>query len=345
VLSQRQQKILYAIVEDYVRSAEPVGSRTLSKHQEIQFSAATIRNEMADLEELGYLDQPHTSAGRVPSQKGYRFYVDHLMAQAPVDTTMADSVRVLFEHKITEVERLVQQTAQVLSNLTHQTAIVLGPRTSEEKVRQIEVIPIASGRAVAILVTETGLVQDRAIQLPEGVQGEDIAQLVRLLNDRLVGVPISKLRSRLHLEVASELSSLVETYEETLQFLSEVGVASPTQHRAYVGGASNILAQPEFRDVDKVRPLFELFEHTESIGRVLPIVHQGTIGVLIGDENRELSLHDCAVIGAEYYSHGEAVGRIGVIGPTRMDYARIVHILNYASAALSKVLTDRSDIG
>ncbi|MDP9727368.1 heat-inducible transcriptional repressor HrcA [Alicyclobacillus tolerans] len=345
MLSHRQRLILHAIVDDYVRSAEPVGSRTLSKHHDIQFSAATIRNEMADLEELGYLDQPHTSAGRVPSQKGYRFYVDNLMDEPSVDRKTVATLRSLFEQKLSEMERLIQQTAQVVSHITQQTSVVLGPRTHQERVRKIEMIPIAPSRAVVILVTDTGHVQDRQVQLSDDVAGEDIASLVKLLNDKLVGVPISRLRSRLHRVASAELSTLLASYEDALAFLDELSEASQRSHQVYIGGAANILAQPEFRDVDKVRPLFELFERTEELGNLLPNAERGSIGVRIGSENVALPLQDCAVIGAEYRIGNEVVGRLGVIGPTRMDYARIVKVLDYAARALSKLLTERNDFG
>lgn len=345
MLSHRQKIILNAIIEDYVRFAEPVGSRTLSKHHDIQLSAATIRNEMADLEELGYLDQPHTSAGRIPSQKGYRFYVDNLMHDGIIDLASLDSLRALFQQKIHEVERVVQQTSIILSHLTQQTAIILGPKMHQEKVKKIELIPLGSGRAVVILVTDTGHVQDRQVQFPEDLSLEKMVYIVRVLNDKLIGLPISRLRSHIHREMASELVDTLEWYEEALAVLEEMWSSNDESGRVYVGGAANILSQPEFRDVDKVRPLIELLEHEDQVGEVLPIGRAGEVEIRIGQENSSLPLQDCTVISATYRVSGNAFGRIGILGPTRMDYARIIKILDYTSRTLTKMLTDPNEDG
>lgn len=339
MLTPRQQMILSVIVEDYVRSAEPVGSRTLSKHANIQFSAATIRNEMSDLEDQGFLDQPHTSAGRIPSQKGYRFYVDNLMHGTEIDPASVETLRELFRQRIAEFERVIAQTSTVLSQLTQYTSIVLGPKMYEEKVKRIELVPLGKGHAVAILVTETGHVHDRQVMLSEGISPEDVQEIVRALNAKLSGVPLYHLKSRIYREVSNEMANTLERYEDALAVLEEVCKVEQTpSDRVYVGGATNILAQPEFRNVDKVRPLLAMLESTQAAVQMLPV---GTIGVQvrIGEENTAAALQDCAVISTTYTFGGRPVGQIGVLGPTRMDYARVVKILDYASKNLSRVLS------
>jgi len=339
MLTPRQQLILSVIVEDYVRSAEPVGSRTLSKHTNIQFSAATIRNEMSDLEEQGFLDQPHTSAGRIPSQKGYRFYVDNLMQGTEIDQVSVDALRDVFRQRMAEFERLISQTSTVLSQLTQYTSIVLGPKMYQEKVRRIELVPLGKGHAVAILVTETGHVHDRQVLLSDDIAPEDVQQIVSALNAKLAGVPLYHLKSRLYREVSNELANTLEHYEDALAVLEEVcKVEQSPVDRVYVGGATNILAQPEFRNVDKVRPLLAMLESTKDAVQMLPTGKIG-IQVRIGEENTATALQDCAIISATYTLDGRPVGHIGVLGPTRMDYARVVKILDYASRNLSRVLS------
>lgn len=341
MLTTRQQLILAAVVEDYVRSAEPVGSRALSKHDQISLSAATIRNEMADLEELGYLDQPHTSAGRIPSNKGYRFYVDNLMLNAEMDASALEALRDVFWQRMSEVERVIQQTATVLSQLTQYTSIVLGPKMFRDAIQHIQLVPLGHGKAVAILVTDTGHVANRQVQMSDGVSPEEVANMIRLFNDRLAGLPVARLRSQLYEEVAREAKRTLGHYEDALAVLEELRHAADGQtERVYVGGTTNMLSQPEFRDVDKVRPLLSMLERADAAQQVLPS-GGGGIQVRIGHENHDPMLQDCTVISATYTVGGVPIGSVGVLGPTRMDYARVMRILDYVSTGLTKIMTDR----
>ncbi|GMA60007.1 heat-inducible transcriptional repressor HrcA [Alicyclobacillus fastidiosus] len=339
MLTNRQQLILSAIIEDYVRMAEPVGSRALAKHEQIQFSPATIRNEMADLEEMGYLAQPHTSSGRVPSQKGYRFYVDHLMSQDPVEMdSAAAALRSFFTQRMDEMEQVVREMSTVLSTLTRQTAIVLGPKMYTDKVRKIELIPLSKGRAVAILVTDAGHVEDCTVHLPEDIRVEDVESMVNVLNDKLVGIPVSKLRSNLYSKLAEELTRTVERYEDVLAVVEEICQVGHRGEPVYIGGAANMLSQPEFHDVGKAQPLLSLLEAGHTVTQWLPLEGLG-IQVRIGAENPEGPLQDCAVITTTYSLSGKPVGHIGVLGPTRMDYGRIMRILDYTSRSMTSLLT------
>lgn len=343
MLTPRQQLILSAIVEDYIVSAEPVGSRTLSKHSDFRLSPATIRNEMADLEELGYLAQPHTSAGRIPSQKGYRYYVDNLTPVAEIDQATLSVLRDVFRERMTEIERVIQQTSVCLSQLTQYTSIVLGPQMQQERIRHIQLVPLGQGKAVAILVTDSGHVENRQVQLSEDISSSDVVQMVNLLNHRLQDVPVGRLRSHLYREIANEMASTLEHYEDAIAVLDELNRAADSGHaNVYVGGATNILGQPEFRDVDKVRPLLELLERADwqQASHVLPLQVPG-VQVRIGLENDVPTLQDFSVVSHTYSVMGQPVGSIGVIGPTRMDYARVMRILDYAATALSNVMNGR----
>ncbi|QSO52634.1 heat-inducible transcription repressor HrcA [Alicyclobacillus curvatus] len=343
MLTPRQKLILSAIVENYVRSAEPVGSRTLSKNQDFHLSPATIRNEMSDLEELGFLDQPHTSAGRIPSQKGYRYYVDHLQPSLDLDSATVRALRDLFRQRMDEMERVVQQTSVVLSQLTQYTAIVLGPQVNHEKIHHIQLIPIGHNKAVAILVTDTGRVSNRQVQLSEDISSDEVARMVELLNNRLHGASMTRLKSSVYRELSTEMANTLEHYEDAIALLDEIGkVPDVDGSRVYVGGAMQMLDQPEFRDVDKVRPLLEMLERADSfgLGRVVTMNSPG-IQVRIGLENNNPTLQDCTVISAAYTAAGQPVGSIGIIGPTRMNYGRVIQILDLVSQALTDTMTER----
>lgn len=318
--------------------AEPVGSRALAKHEDIQFSPATIRNDMADLEDLGYLTQPHTSSGRIPSQKGYRFYVDHLLQQGQVEMDSATTLKSFFAKRIDEVEQVVREMSTVLSSLTKQTSIVLGPKMFTDNVRKIELIPISKGRAVAILVTDAGHVQDCTVHLSEDIRVDDVQAIVNVLNEKLVGVPVSKLRSSLFTRLSEELARTVERYEDVLAVLEEVCQVGQREEPIYIGGAANVLSQPEFHDVEKAQSILSLLEQSGGLAQWFPMDGIG-LQVRIGAENPVGPLQDCTIITTTYSLLGQPVGYIGVLGPTRMDYSRITQILTYSSISMTTMLT------
>ncbi|WP_199624729.1 heat-inducible transcriptional repressor HrcA [Paenibacillus alkalitolerans] len=337
MLSERQKLILTAIIDDYIRSAEPVGSRSISKRGDVGFSPATIRNEMSDLEELGYLEQPHTSAGRIPSHKGYRYYVDNLLCPGTVSHQEKELMKAFFESRILELEQAVQQAASILSSLTNYTAILLGPETYQTTLQSLQLIPLNDHSAVAIIVTNTGHVENRRFTIPEGVQISEIEKFVNLLNAKLKGVPLYRLRSKMHSELNAELSRYVAGYEELLAVVDTV-LQSDEGDRLYLGGATNMLAQPEFKDVDKVKTLFELLEESRTLVQVFSGAPAG-IQVKIGGENSLEAINNCSVITASYSLDGQPVGTIGILGPTRMDYKKVIALLDVFTKDMTSSLS------
>lgn len=342
MLTERQMMILRMVVDDYVRSVEPVGSRTISKHSELGLSAATIRNEMADLEDLGFLEQPHTSAGRIPSQLGYRYYVDHLLA-TDVQLTERDvtAIKRLFGERVSEVERVAQQTALILSGLTQYTSVVLGPQIYETSLRSLQIVPLGDHSAVVLVVTSAGQVQNRTVTFPDGVSARDAERLVRILNDKLQGVPMYRIRSRVMEEIMREVSRHIEDYEDAVRLLDQIVTVldGDNQEKVFLGGATNMLLQPEFRDVHKVTPVLSWLEHKE---RVLGALREGDswqqkLNVRIGGENDNELLHDCSVVTVTYQVGGSPLGVIGLIGPTRMEYARVIQLLDRAARGLTEL--------
>jgi heat-inducible transcriptional repressor len=335
MLTERQRMILNAIIDDYIRSAEPVGSRSISKRGDVAFSAATIRNEMADLEELGFLEQPHTSAGRIPSIKGYRYYVDHLVKLGEVSEQDLSTVRSFFTEKMNQLEQIIQHAAMILSNMTNYTSIVLGPETFTNTLKHFQLVPISSDAAVAIIVTNTGHVENRTIALPPGISMSDLERAANILNAKLTDVPLSRLKSKLYTEVGQELGRYVDSCEQLLEILDEAFKSE--EQRVFLSGATKMLAQPEFKDVDKVKTLLDLLEETPTLTRMFSTLPSG-IQVRIGTENQHQAIASCSLITATYTVEGQSLGTIGILGPTRMDYGKVISLLDVLSKDMTAVL-------
>jgi len=339
MLSDRQRMILSAIVDDYIRSAEPVGSRSISKRGGVTYSPATIRNEMADLEELGLLEQPHTSAGRIPSNKGYRYYVDHLVSPGSVREEDVRKIRAFFAEKMIHWEDVTGQAATILSQMTSYTSIVLGPETFHTTLKHFQLVPINEQSAVAIIVTSTGHVEHRTMAIPEGIEMEDLGKIVNLLNDKLNGVPFYRIKSVLHSEIASELGRYVTRCEEILAVL-EQSLADQKDPRVFLSGAANMLIQPEFKDVDKAKLILDTLEETANLAQLFQLGSSG-IQVRIGTENGMEAINQCSLITATFAYNGQSLGTIGILGPTRMEYGKVISLLDYLSHDMALLLTRR----
>lgn len=337
MLTERQKMILNAIVDDYIRSAEPVGSRSISKRSGVGFSPATIRNEMADLEDLGFLEQPHTSAGRVPSTKGYRYYVDHLVKLGEVSEQELDRIRTFLADKMNQMEQVIQHAAAILSNMTNYTSIVLGPETFSNTLKHFQLVPLNENTAVAIIVTNTGHVENRTVSIPSGMDMSEMEKVTRILNEKLAGVPFTRLRSRLYSEIGQELSRYVSHYEDFLEILSNVLTTSENDNRVIVSGTSNMLIQPEFKDVDKVKTLLELFDEQPALLKLVSS-SPGGIQVKIGSENNHEAIINCSLITATYTLDGHSLGTIGILGPTRMEYGKVISLLDVVSKDMAVLL-------
>ncbi|HET7628404.1 MAG TPA: heat-inducible transcriptional repressor HrcA [Bacillales bacterium] len=339
MLTDRQLFVLRVLIDDYIRTAEPVGSRSISKRDDVTFSPATIRNELSDLEDMGFLEKPHSSSGRIPSEKGYRFYVDHLLSPAMLSKEEIHNIRSVFAKKIVQLEDLAQETAGVLSDFTKYTSIVLGPEIFEAKLKHIQIIPLTDATAVAIFVTNSGHVENRTISIPSGVHRSDIEKFVNILNMRLGGRALVHLKHKLFVEVAEVLKENIEPYEGIMEMLNHT-FAQNGLEKVYYGGKTNILAQPEFHDIEKVRTLLNAIEQQEIIHQLLRSKSDG-IHIKIGHENDIQEISDCSVITADYSLGDRHMGTIAIIGPTRMEYPRVVSLLDVVSKHFAGVLKSR----
>jgi heat-inducible transcriptional repressor len=337
MLTERQKRILWAIIDDYIVSAEPVGSRTVSKKEGVGFSAATVRNEMADLEEMGFLEQPHTSAGRIPSQKGYRFYVDHLLKPPMWTKDDVIAVQQFFSQKMDRIEQAIQQTSDILSQLTNYMTISLGPSINEDKLKHIQVVPLTERSAVSIVVTERGHVQQQRVNVTQEISLSTIESLVNLLNYRLNGVPLSKLKQVVTRELTDELKRHIDHYEQTLDLLDQI-LQLHYEERIYMSGTTRMLEQPEFQNIDKMKGLLRFLEEEQKVVELLEPAFQDGVQVRIGNEIHMEPINQCSIITASFEKDGELLGTIGVLGPIRMDYGKVISLINFLSKDITKRL-------
>lgn len=343
MLTNRQLQILQVIVDDFVTSAQPVGSRQISKKEWITSSPATIRNEMADLEELGFIEKTHTSSGRVPSEKGYRFYVDHLLQPISMSAREIGLFQSIYKNQIVEMEQVIRESANILSDLTSYTTILLGPNVSKHRVKRFQIVPLSEHTAVAIIVTDKGHVENRTITLPQGFVPSDIEKTVNILNERLVGVSLLELQSRLEWETFNVLRQHVHTADSFIQSLRNIATFQ-NEGKIYFGGKTNMLNQPEFHDLNKVRALMEMMEKESQ---VISLFHPEDTGIhiRIGSENNHIVMDDLSVITATYSVGNDQEGSIAIIGPKRMDYQRVVSLLDVMRSGLSSALSNKVNDG
>ncbi|PPA71465.1 heat-inducible transcriptional repressor HrcA [Jeotgalibacillus proteolyticus] len=342
MLTDRQLLILQVIIDDFIRSAQPVGSRSLSKKNEIQYSSATVRNEMSDLEEMGFIEKTHTSSGRVPSEKGYRFYVDHLLSPQALKQQDISQIHSIFAERIFEMENIVQRSAKILSELTNYTSIVLGPNHHENRVKQIQVVPISEGTAIAIIVTDTGHVESRRFSFPKDIKADDIEKMVRILNERLVGTSLMDMHDRLYKEIAIILKKHIANYDLMLKAFAEI-MNIPVHDKLFFGGKMNMLNQPEFSDIEKLRLLMDMIEREENLYKLIRPSDGSGIQVKIGKENEVIAMENCSLITATFPIAGGQKGSLAILGPTRMEYSRVISLLTILSTDLSKALSSLYD--
>ncbi|HIT68918.1 MAG TPA: heat-inducible transcription repressor HrcA [Candidatus Aphodomonas merdavium] len=340
-MDERKLRILQAIIDDYITTAVPVGSRTISKKYGIGgLSSATIRNEMSDLEELGYLDQPHTSAGRVPSLKAYRLYVEKLLHGTP--KLPQDAVEQLlhhFDNRTRQVEDVIRSAAQAISDVTRYTAVVTAPQAEAPRVRHIQFVPVSEGVALMVLVTDAGIVRDNVIRVDALLTAEDLFEIGRMLTAELQGLTVEESRARL-----AELSTRYSEHRAMFEDVVDVVDRAETKE-VMVGGRSNILHYPEYSDAEKARAVLSVLDKREKIMQLMRSAPQMVFTIRIGEETGMPETSNCSVVTMNYRIGNETTGTIGVIGPTRMDYARVIPVLDYMGRALGKLMGVRGRPG
>jgi len=337
-LNERKKRILQAVVAGYIQTADPVGSRTIARTCRIGLSSATIRNEMADLEEMGYLSQPHTSAGRIPSQKGYRYYVDNLMTPGDLLEEEASAInRSLNINKMREIEQIIINATRVLSYATSYTSLIMGPQYKKSTFRQMRILPLDEKMGLAVLVTDSGFIKNKVIDLHQSLSPVELQQVVTYLNQKLSGLTIDQVTTSLINELKRDLFRRMEILEQAFILLEE-SLKEEQQVRVFLGGTTNILNQPEFKNVDKIRRMLSLFEQESLLCQILEkSSRMDAVTVKIGRENVTEDIHECTLITASYKYNDKTLGTIGILGPTRMVYSRVIGVLGCVVDKLNQI--------
>lgn len=343
-LDERKVKILNAIIQNYLETGEPVGSRTISKAADLNLSSATIRNEMADLEEMGYIIQPHTSAGRIPSDKGYRFYVDHMMAdrieQLESREREVANMQELLNEKVDRVEELLQNVAKVLANDTNYATMVAAPRGRGRKLKFVQLSQLEPNKILAVIVMDGNLVRNKFITLSEEINQEVLLKLNLLVNTTLNGLTLEEINLGIISRMQSQAGEYVSIVKEVLDAVAET-MAGEDGMQIYTSGATNIFKYPELSDSTKASELICTFEEKEQLENLIHEIEDNEpsrgIQVYIGSETPVQTMKDCSVVTATYELAEGVKGTIGIIGPKRMDYAKVVDSLDTIKNHLDSV--------
>lgn len=333
-LSERKKKVLRSVVDLYIRTAEPVGSKAIAELPDMKYSSATIRNEMAELTSLGYLEQPHTSAGRVPSAAGYRMYVDELMLDYRLSIDETKSINTAIEEKMQRVDKMVEKVARLVSQATNLPAISAS-RLSAARVQHFELIQAGPGSIILVLMLGDDRAVNKVIKLPVEVTETDLKLLSAVLNAALTDIPLEELTSELMDKVMRSAGNAAPLVPVVLDFTQET-LKSQGVTNVAVAGQSRLLGLPEYRDVDKAQRVLASIDEEALSG--LPAVLEGANGtkVLVGPENVADELKDTSVVMTKFDIGDGMQGMIGVVGPTRMDYAKVTARLSYFAESLSK---------
>ncbi len=334
---ERKYEILNAIIKDYIHTAEPVGSRTLEKKYNLGISSATIRNEMADLEDMGYLMQPHASSGRIPTQKAYRFYVDKYMQVFDLPKDVSQGVRSQFEQYLGELEAAVEKTAEILNKLTNYTSLVTAPNIAEVNIKDVHLIPIENERILIVVITVQGMVKSAELKLdiiPTASQLEKVGNFLSYCKEIRTEYSVGSFTSGYDALVGHEKKILS-------QIVPAIGMLINTNNetKIYSNGMTEILNHPEFQDTAKAKQILDTLYKQELIGMLLTSTRDD-YDVRIGSETEVSELEDCSLITATYKFNGMPIGTVGLIGPTRMDYDKCVSALNAMTNELSKHIND-----
>ena len=322
MITERQISLLKIIVEEYIKTARPVGSKAIC--EKLKCSSATVRNEMSALEELGYLEKTHTSSGRIPSDNGYRYYVDHIMVPKELNGDEMLKLQTIFKNNSLMLNDVVLRSMEIISELTNYTAIVLGSSSKENLLSRMEVVPLADNKFLAIVITDKGHVEHRNMEMAENISLDEIRKTVELINKLIVGTPIDEICTKLEFEIKPIIGTYIKQHDAIYNAFYNALNDFKEEASVKVSGASNILMQPEFSNADKIREIVSKFEDKSLVSSIKE--EESGVNIYIGSENTLDD--DVAIIKTKYSVNGEE-GTIALIGPKRMEYGRATALLNY----------------
>ncbi len=335
-MDERQNKLLKAIVESYIKTVKPIGSKSLCK--KFNCSSATIRNEMSVLEEFGFIEKNHISSGRIPSEAGYKYYVEHLMK--PKELTGEDVLKLqtIFKNKELELSDTINKTVEIISELTNYTSIILGKSSNENTLKQVSIIPISENKIVALVCTDKGIVENKQFLLENEAEIIEIVKTSEIINKMLVGTPINEVGKRLEFEIKPIISRQIKQYEAVYNIFADAfSDFLNKSHNVYFGGKTKIFDEPEYNDAFAIKQLASKFEDKDFIKKIEEDDNDGNIKIYIGEENEFDP--NVTIIKSKYRLNGEE-GTIAIVGPKRMEYDRVVGLLSYLQKTLNEIEED-----
>ncbi len=338
MLDERKKKVLQAIVEEYINTAEPVSSNTLTHNHGLECSSATIRNEMSELEKSGFLDKPHTSAGRVPSAKGYRFYVDELIKEDNISIEEIKYIQEKLETKVNEIQDLTKIATTTLSEITHYTSVAIGPKSNLQIIEDIKFVLLGSRMLMVVIMTDTKLVKETIIKYDEDITQSQVETLNNLFSSKLVGKPLDKIDKPMEEYILSEINYSVSVIKPIIEQINKV---VEEENTIMLEGANRAFELPEFKSLEIARNFINVLDTKELVVDMLNTGIAKDINVYIGDENDNKQLKDFSIVTFRHKIHGKDVGTIGIIGPKRMDYSKVISVMKYISKKMNS--TDNED--
>ncbi len=338
-INERKIKILEAIIQDYIQTGDPVGSRTISKKYDLGISSATIRNEMADLEDLGLIIQPHTSAGRIPSDRGYRLYVDNFMKRPDISPEIEQLVQKMVKEKINRVEDLLDETAKLIAMMTNYTTIASTPTISQRTIKHLQLVPVDERSVAFVVVTDNNIVRHHVIPTTKVLDFNLCGLLTNVINDMLQGLSLDELNmEKIHgleerlFEYRDIVMDLINAIIDTLE--------SQDIPDVFIRGMMNILDLQEFNDLEKAKKMFEVLEQKPYLLKMLKHQPSSAVTISIGEENTLEPMKECSIVTTNYQIGDVNLGTIGIIGPTRMNYGQVVSLLEHISGCVTNMLLD-----
>jgi len=338
ILSKRNKQILISLINEYILTAEPVGSRRIAKKYNINVSSATIRNVMSDLEEMGLLHQPHTSAGRVPTERALRFYVNNILKVKSLNPAEKKRIRMRYKFSDLEASDIIKQTSEVLSTLSRHMSIVSAPKLIGTILKHIEFIKISKNRILVIFVSQSGFVQNRIIEEGEDVSQDELDKYTNYLNEILEGLSLEEVKAKIEEEMKKERIIYDQLLSKALQ-LSKKALGEETETELYIEGQVNLLEFPEFAEVEKMKTFLHTLEEKSLLLRLLDKTMEADgVQIFIGSETELIDIKECSIISSSYRHGKNVIGALGIIGPTRMDYLKLIPIVEYSAQLVTEFL-------
>jgi heat-inducible transcriptional repressor len=331
MLNERKKKILQAIIEEYIGTAEPVSSQSLTSRHGLDYSSATLRNDMAELEHDGFLEKPHTSAGRVPSSQGYRFYIDELMNDENISLDEIQYIKSKLETKVNEIDELTRIATTTISELTNYATIAIGPKASDQIIDDIKFVLLGNRILMAVILTDSGLVKESIIKFDEDITDQQVQNMNYIFNTKLQGKPLEKIDRPMEEYIISEMKSQANVIRP---IINQMNKAIEESEKLYLEGSSKIFDFPEFKKIDTARNLFNILDKRDVVTDLLSTGFADDIHVYIGAENQNESLKDLSIVTFRHTVGDKDLGTIGIIGPQRMDYSKVISVMKYISKKL-----------